>query len=86
MRYPRNLKKGDIIGVTAPSAGIIKEVDLKRLDNVKVNFEKNGYKYIETDNVRRDEKGRSSSASIRANQFMELWKNRNIINVDPHKC
>ena len=35
MRYPRNLKKGDYIGVTAPSAGITNQVKLLRLDNVK---------------------------------------------------
>ena len=49
MRYPRNLKKGDYIGVTAPSAGITNQVKLLRLDNVKNNFEKIGYKYLETE-------------------------------------
>ncbi len=75
MRYPKNLNKGDYIGTTAPSAGIIKPVDQKRLDNVKNNFEKLGYKYIETQNVRTDFNGKSSSGKERAEQLLELWKN-----------
>lgn len=73
MRYPKNLKIGDYIGVTAPSAGVAKEEDLPRLNNVKNNFEKLGYKYIETPNVRTEEKGRSSSAEQRVEQLMSLW-------------
>lgn len=78
MRYPKKIEKGNYIGTTAPSAGISKEGDFPRLDNVKNNFEKRGYKYIETANVRTDEKGRSSSAEERAKQFMELWKEEKI--------
>ena len=74
MRYPEELKIGDTIGVTAPSAGIEKEIKQKRLDNAKNNLEKLGYKYKETKNVRTDCKGRSSSGKERANQFMDLWK------------
>lgn len=75
MRYPKNLKPGDYIGVTAPSDGIIKIEDMPRLNNVKNNFEKLGYKYLETQNVRTSEKGRSSSAKERADQLLDLWKN-----------
>ncbi len=78
MKYPRNLKKGDIIATTAPSAGIIKPVDLDRLDNVKNNFEKYGYKYLETKNVRTDENGRSSTGEQRASQLMALWENKEV--------
>lgn len=78
MKYPQNLKKGNYIATTAPSAGIKKEIDYKRLDNVKNNFEKLGYKYKETKNVRTDEKGRSSSAKERAKQFMELWEDEEV--------
>lgn len=78
MEYPKKLEKGKYIGTTAPSAGITKEVDYVRLDNVKNNLDKLGYKYIETVNVRTDEKGRSSSAEERAKQLMELWKNPNV--------
>lgn len=78
MRYPRNLKIGDYIGVTAPSEGISKIADMPRLDNVKNNFAKLGYNYLETPNVRTNNKGRSSSAEERAKQFLELWKNDDV--------
>lgn len=74
MRYPRNLKIGDYISTTAPSEGITKEINWKRLDNVKENLSKLGYKYKETSNVRTDYKGRSSSSEERAKQFTELWE------------
>lgn len=77
MKYPKFIKAGDTIGVTAPSAGI-KEKDFIRLDNVKNNFNKLGFNYIETENVRTDINGRSSDAKIRAKQFMELWNNENV--------
>lgn len=78
MRYPKELKKGKYIGVTAPSAGITKEVDFKRLENVKRNLKSRGFNYIETSNVRQEEKGRSSSAKERANQFMDLWSDEKV--------
>lgn len=78
MRYPRFLKKGDFIGCTAPSAGIVKPVDLERLDNVSKNINGLGYGYKETDNVRTDELGRSSSAKERARQFISLWKDSEV--------
>lgn len=78
MKYPANLNKGDIIGVTAPSAGIVKEKDIPKLDNVKPNLECLGYRYIETENVRTDENGRSSSGSKRAKEFMSLYENKDV--------
>lgn len=80
MRYPEFIKKGDTIGVTAPSAGI-KERDFIRLNNVKYNLNKIGYKYIETENVRNSEMGRSADAKIRANEFMELWNNNEVSSI-----
>ena len=78
MRYPKSIVKGDYIGVTAPSDGIIKEEDMPRLNNVKNNFEKLGFNYIETPNVRTSEKGRSSSAKERAEQLLSLWKDHKV--------
>ena len=75
MRYPKSIKNGDIIGVTAPSDGIYKEEDYPRLNNVKPNFEKLGYRYLETPNVRSSNKGRSSSGKERAKELMGLWNN-----------
>lgn len=78
MRYPKALKKGDYIGVTAPSAGIIEELKIKRLENAEKNLRKEGFNYIETSNVRKEEKGRSSSAKERAKQFMDLWNDEKV--------
>ena len=75
MRYPKALKKGDYIGVTAPSKGITEELKIKRLENAEKNLREKGFNYIETSNVRKEEKGRSSSAKERAKEFMELWNN-----------
>lgn len=78
MRYPKELKIGDYIGVTAPSAGINEEIKIKRLENAEKNLRKKGFKYIETSNVRKEEKGRSSSSKERAKQFMDLWNNEKV--------
>ena len=81
MKYPESLKVGDTIGITAPSAGIIKEDKILKLEYAERNLEKLGYKCIETNNVRTDEYGRSSSGEIRAKEFMELWKNPNVKSI-----
>ncbi len=75
MKYPKSINKGDCIATTAPSAGIAKPIDQQRLDNAKNNFEKRGYKYIETANVRTDYNGKSSTGKERAEQLIEVWKN-----------
>lgn len=75
MNYPENLKIGDTIGICAPSAGIVKPEKIEKLDLAIKTLEKMGYKVIETESVRTDEKGRSASASKRAKEFMELLEN-----------
>lgn len=78
MKYPKFIKKGDYIGVTAPSKGLVEEEKLKEYDNSIKNIKNMGYNFIETDNVRTDIQGRSSSAEIRAKQFMDMWKNPDV--------
>lgn len=78
MRYPDDLKVGDTIGITAPSAGINKEKKILRLENAERNIKNLGYKCIETENVRTNEYGRSSDGKTRAKEFMELWKNKDV--------
>ena len=72
MNYPENLKIGDTIGICAPSAGIVKPEKLEKLDLAIKALENMGYKVIETESVRKDENGRSTSAKQRAKEFMEL--------------
>lgn len=50
MIYPNFLNKGDVIGITACSAGILGKLD-EYLGGIK-NFENQGFKIVETKNVR----------------------------------
>ena len=78
MNIPDFIKKGDIIGVTAPSAGFTEEVDLRKLESAKLNLSEKGYEVIETENVRKCEKGRSSAGKKRAEEFLSLIKNEEV--------
>ena len=78
MIYPKGIEKNCIIGVTAPSAGLNKESDYIKLNNVEKNFKKLGYRYIETESVRKCENGRSTNAKNRAKEFMGLWQNEEV--------
>ena len=78
MNYPEKLKKGDTIGICAPSAGVAKPEKMIRLEPAIKQLKDLGYKVIETDSVRKDERGRSASAEIRAKEFMELMENDDV--------
>ena len=78
MNYPENLKLGDTIGICAPSAGIVNPEKIEKLELAKKALEEMGYKVIETAHVRTEEKGRSASAKIRAQEFMELYENKDV--------
>lgn len=78
MLYPNYLKKGDGIGITAPSDGNKKETDFIRLENGKKKLQDRGYHVIETASVRGSNKGRSNTKEIRGKEFMELIENRDI--------
>ena len=78
MNYPENLKIGDTIGICAPSAGITSPEKILRLDKAIEQLESLGYKVIETESVRKDERGRSSSPQKRAQEFMELLENDDV--------
>lgn len=78
MIYPDFIKKGDTIGITAPSDGNSKETDFTRLNNGKTQLEKQGYKIIETKSVRTSDKGRSADAITRAKEFMDLVGNEDV--------
>lgn len=78
MIYPKSLKENDIIGVTAPSAGLTRENDDLKIDNAKNNLEKMKFRYLETESVRKCEDGRSAKADTRAEEFMWLWENTEV--------
>lgn len=75
MIFPRWLQKGDCIGVTACSGGKTAPADLARLDNGARQLEKRGYRVLETPDVRKEEKGRSAPAGIRAEELHSLVLN-----------
>lgn len=75
MIFPKWIEKGDTIGVTACSAGKTAPVDLIRLDSAAEQLRKRGYCVTETPDVRKDEKGRSASAKVRAEELHSLVKN-----------
>lgn len=78
MHYPDFIKQGDNIGVTATSEGNGDEHHIKKLENSKNELIKRGYLVVETPNVRKNYKGRSSDKKTRASEFMNLIQNPNI--------
>lgn len=78
MIFPKWIKKGDRIGVTACSGGKTAPVDHIRLDSAAVQFQKRGYEVTETPDVRTEEKGRSASAKIRAQQLHDLAEREDV--------
>lgn len=69
MIYPEFLKKNDVIGICAPSAGIGRKLD-EHLKSIK-NISDHGFKYKETKSVRVDNI-RSTSATKRALELDQL--------------
>ncbi len=81
MNYPENLKKGDTIGICAPSGGITKPHKIRRLEPAIETLKSMGYEVIETASVRKGERGRSASAEQRAKEFMELLENDKVKSI-----
>lgn len=73
MIFPKYLKKGDCIGVTAVSDGVGDELDKKRFYNGKAKLEEKGYSVKFTDNVFKvADKGKSSDGVTRGREFNSL--------------
>lgn len=75
MNYPKSLKKGDTIGICAPSAGVSKPEKQLKLDEAIRRLKERGFNIIETPNVRNNIDGRSADKKIRAQEFMSLYEN-----------
>lgn len=78
MIYPHFLDKDSYIGISAPSDGNSKDLDVIRLDHGKEQLTRRGFSIIETAHVRSSEKGRSTDAITRAAEFNELFENEKI--------
>ena len=63
MIIPRPIRKGDTLGVTAPSFGVDDPLDAARFSNAKSKLAARGYRVRETPDVyTADETGRSAPA------------------------
>lgn len=78
MIYPEFIKKGDTIGITAPSAGSCNEIDINRIELATKNFNKIGYSIKETPDCKTENTGRSASAVKRAQELEALYKDENV--------
>lgn len=75
MIFPKYIKPGDKIGVTAPSNGITDEIKKKRFGQGEIHLNQKGYQIEFTENVfTADERGCSSDGRTRAEQFNRLIK------------
>lgn len=75
MIFPNYLKEKDIIGVTACSCGVLSKID--KYEKSIANFSSNGFKIIETDNVRTD--GVVSSDGVtRARELESLFLDNDV--------
>ena len=75
MIFPNYLKEKDIIGVTACSCGVLSKID--KYEKSIANFSSNGFKIIETDNVRTD--GVISSDGVtRARELESLFLDNDV--------
>ncbi len=78
MKYPKNLKDNDRIGIVAPSNGIVKKSKIDALNKGESNLLKLGFAIDESDDVRKCKQGVSNDAIYRAHELMSYIKNKNI--------
>lgn len=75
MIYPEFIKKHEIIGVSAPSAGV--GSNLEKYQSSIHTLQEQGYEIWETESVRNDDP-RSTSAENRGEEFSSLFQNDEI--------
>jgi len=78
MKYPNKLVGGNTIAIISPSNGLNKEREITLLENAEKKLEKCGFNVIEDKYVRCSEKGVSTSAIERANEFLNVVSNKSI--------
>ena len=81
MIYPKFLKNGGTIGVTAPSAGSESDIDIFQIENATKNLKEVGINVIETPNCRKSEGIRSSDAKTRAKELESLFTNDDVDSI-----
>lgn len=78
MIFPRFIKKNNLIGIPAPSAGAYCEQDISRFKNAIKKWEEKVFKLNISKYINNSEKARSSDAISRANEINEMFENKNI--------
>ncbi len=78
MIYPKFLKKGDTIGVPAPSDGAYDELHINKQKNAKLKMEQNGYKVVQSKNIYNSKMARSATAVDRAEELNSMFGDKNI--------
>ena len=78
MIYPKFLKKGDTIGVPAPSSGAYDGPHCNRYRNSKKKLEEMGYKVILSKNAFKSEMARSAPEKERAKELNDMFESKNI--------
>ena len=74
---PPPLKKGDTIGIIAPSAGL-SAIFPHRIDKAIEYFKSEGYKIKEFRNVRKSKKWESASPEERSKEIMEAFEDKEV--------
>lgn len=75
MLYPNFLKENDLIGITAPSAGVGRKIE--SFDKSINSIHKAGYRTLETEHVRINNEV-SATAQIRAKELDEIITNKDV--------
>lgn len=82
IRYPEPLKKGDTIGIVAPSSGVT-GVFSNKLDFAKKQLESLGYNTLEGEHVKKQKKLTSASAEGRAKAFQKMYFDESVAAIIP---
>ena len=83
LRFPRPLRSGDTVAVTAPSSGVGSEGAQRRLDLVLAHWRQRGFRVVEGECLRRQVHDQSAPATQRAAELMRFLVDPQIAAVLP---
>lgn len=78
MKYPKFISKNSCIGVICPSAGASKETKVNKYKNGIKRFESLGFKLKLSENLFKDEMGRSASTKVRSEEFNNMLSDKSV--------
>ncbi|MGM9487248.1 S66 family peptidase [Ideonella sp. YS5] len=83
LRFPRPLRPGDTVAITAPSSGVGSAGALQRLDLVLGHWRQRGFQVVEGENLRAQRHDQSAPAAQRARELMRFLADPEIAAVLP---